>query len=90
MRTKEEIGQGLAERLRRAREHAGLSHARLSAACGVSEYQLIKLERGTGGGAGLWTVEAIASALEVSPAWLGFGELAAAPGWVKYQDRRRP
>ena len=59
VRSKEEIGQGLAERLRRAREHAGLSHARLAAACGLSEFQLIKLERGTGGGAGLWTIEAL-------------------------------
>ena len=91
MRTKEEIGKGLAERLKLAREHAGLSHAKLSVAAGVSEYHLIKLEKGneTGGGAGLWTVEAIADVLAVSPAWLAFGERCAAPPWLKYQERKR-
>lgn len=62
----------LPERLRRARKKAALSAAALSTAAGISKGGAAKLEAGT------WvprlpTVERLALALGLSPAWLAFG-----------------
>lgn len=62
----------LPERLRRARRKAALSASALSLAAGISKGGAAKLEAGT------WvprllTVERLAIALGVSPAWLAFG-----------------
>lgn len=86
----ETIGPGLAERLIDARQHAGLSQADLAAAAGLSAQQVFRLERGDGHGAKLGTVAALAAVLQVSPAWLAYGEPCAAPRRIKLRAKGRP
>ena len=86
----EAIGPGLAARLVEARQHAELSQADLAAAAGLSAQQVFRLERGDGHGAKLGTVAALAAVLQVSPAWLAYGEPCAAPRWVKLRRVGRP
>lgn len=68
----------LPERLRRARTKAALSASALSLEAGISQGGVAKLEAGT------WvprlpTVERLATALRISPAWLAFG---LEPDWT--------
>lgn len=83
------LATDIAQRLRDARDHAGLSRAELSTAAGISTPAIFRLERGDGDGVRLTSIVALAEALGVSPSWLAFGEGCAAPRWVKTRDRRR-
>lgn len=67
------IGEGLARRLRKSRERAGLNQEQLAGQAGCTRVQLVNLEAGKGGGARLDTVEALAEALGVPAGWLAFG-----------------
>lgn len=69
----QEIGAGLARRLRSSRLAAGLSVNKLVELSGVSRAQIVRWERGEGGGAGLALVAALAKGLGVAPAWLAYG-----------------
>jgi transcriptional regulator with XRE-family HTH domain len=73
---KNPLHKKLPERLRRVRRDAELSASALSLAAGISKGGAAKLEAGT------WvprlpTVERLALALRLSPAWLAFGMEAA-------------
>lgn len=68
-----EIAAGLARRLRTTRHAAGLSVDKLVELSGVSRAQIIRWERGEGGGAGLALVAALAKGLGVAAAWLAYG-----------------
>ena len=83
------IGVGLAQRLREARDHAGLTRADLEEASGISAPQIFRLEAGKGGRAGLNQIAALAQALGVEPGWLAYGSQADRPPWIKARDRRR-
>lgn len=67
------IGEGLARRLRQAREKAGMNQNQLATKAGCARIQIVSLESGKGGGARLDTIEAIADALGVPAGWLAFG-----------------
>ncbi len=65
------LSQGVATRLREARQARGLSVRVLASAAGVSHTAVGNVERGTM--PTLATAEALAMALGVSPAWLSYG-----------------
>lgn len=64
---------GLADRLRSLRTVRGLSCGALATKAGLFERTIVHIER-IGGMPSLDTLEQIAVALGVSPAWLAFGE----------------
>ena len=63
--------EGVALRLRQTRIHLGLSVLALATAAGLSHTAVGNVERGTM--PTLATAEALATALDVSPAWLAYG-----------------
>lgn len=63
--------EGVASRLRQTRLRVGLSVFALATAAGVSHTAVGNIERGTN--PSLATVEALATALVVSPGWLAYG-----------------
>lgn len=66
-----ESSAGMGERLLAARHERGYSKASLAADAHITPGSILGIERG--GQAGLDTVEALAKALGMSPAWLAFG-----------------
>lgn len=70
---KQELGAGLARRLRAKRLALGLSVDGLASKAGCGRAQIVRLERGDGGATGIDTVALLATGLGVSPAWLAFG-----------------
>lgn len=70
---KQEVGAGLARRLRSKRLEAGLTTDALAQAAGVGRAQVIRAEAGEGGGCQLATIALIALALDVPAGWLAFG-----------------
>lgn len=71
--------EGLRDRLREALARSGMSRREVSRKAGLSESVLGAFLRGDFGrkGFNVSTLEEIASALDVSPGWLAFGEAAA-------------
>ena len=67
------IGVALARRLRQARDDRSLTQTELAERAGCTKTQIVNLEAGTGGGARLDTIQAIAEALGVAAGWLAFG-----------------
>lgn len=66
---------GIAGRLRAAREKKNLSQSELSIRAGLDRKTCFQIERGSGqGNIGVVTLEKLARALQVSPAWLVFDE----------------
>lgn len=63
--------EGMGERLQAARTERGYTKATLATEAALNPGSILGIERG--GQAGLDTVEALAKALRVSPAWLAFG-----------------
>ena len=63
--------EGMGERLQIARTERSFSKATLASAANLNPGSILGIERG--GQAGVDTVEALAKALRVSPAWLAFG-----------------
>jgi transcriptional regulator with XRE-family HTH domain len=61
----------MGERLQIARTERSFSKATLASAANLNPGSILGIERG--GQAGVDTVEALAKALQVSPAWLAFG-----------------
>lgn len=69
-----EVGAGIARRLREARLEAELSTTALARAAGVGRQTVINAERDDGAGVlAICSVAALADALGVHRAWLGFG-----------------
>jgi DNA-binding XRE family transcriptional regulator len=68
---------GMPARLRRARRRCGLSRELLGAVAGLSAAHIRQIEAGQIA-AGLDLIETLASALDVPPCWLAYGEL----NWV--------
>jgi DNA-binding XRE family transcriptional regulator len=76
----------LGERLRTAREHAGLSGNALAKAAGTTHTTVQNIEASRNMPS-VARVEALADALDLSPAWLAFGE---GPQKVKRRRARPP
>lgn len=72
-RTKE-LGPGIAKRLRRAREARALTVRELAERANTTHQTIQNLSDGLGGNSGVGILFDIAKALDVSPAWLAFGE----------------
>lgn len=70
---------GFAARLARGRAHLGLTFRALGDAAGLSHTAVQLLENGARDPS-LGTVERLATALGVAPAWLAFG-VGRAPSW---------
>lgn len=67
------LHEGLPTRLVRAREQSGMNTAELGRLARLSRTTVANIEEGRTA-PGIDTVERLAAALHVSPAWLGFGE----------------
>ncbi|MEM7515313.1 MAG: helix-turn-helix transcriptional regulator [Planctomycetota bacterium] len=70
------------ERLKTAREYRGISQADLANSAGIRTNTVSSYERGTGTNPRSDTIAALARALDVSAAWLGFGDPEATPDWA--------
>lgn len=69
------IIQGIAQRLRAARERKNLSQSELSERAGLDRKTCAGIEKGKADrNIGVLTIERLARALDVSPAWLAFGQ----------------
>lgn len=71
---RQEIGAALGRRLRHKRLELGLTVDAVAEAAQVGRAQIVRLERGEGGGSGLDTIAMISKALGVSAGWLAFGD----------------
>lgn len=71
---KDEVGGGLARRLRETRLQRGLSVVRLARLAGVGRTLVLMAEAGAGGGAAIGAVAALADVLEVPRGWLAYGD----------------
>jgi transcriptional regulator with XRE-family HTH domain len=68
-------GELLSDRIRTAREEAGLTLRALARLSGVDRAWLRRLERGEiSRGPSVEVVERVATACRVSPAWIAFGD----------------
>jgi transcriptional regulator with XRE-family HTH domain len=68
-----QIAEGFAERLRSARQAAGLTIRGLAEKTGITHQSVVAYEAGRGGGVRLDIVAALADAVGVSASWLAFG-----------------
>lgn len=68
------LAPGVARRLKAQREERGLSQRELGERSGVSHRTIGLIEMNRGGAAGIDTIEALARALGVRPAWLAYGD----------------
>lgn len=72
---KADLGPGMAQRLRDARDTRGWTLRKLRDVSGVSTGAIQAIENGGKGKVSCATVWQLATALKVSPGWLAFGEL---------------
>lgn len=66
--------QGLAVRLRQAREEAGLTRHELGLLAGLSKNGVYDIENGKRINVGVVTIERLALALTLRAAWLAYGD----------------
>lgn len=71
---KNEIGGSFGRRLRETRLERGLSVVALARAAGVGRTLILLAEAGSGGGAAIAAVAALADVLKVSRGWLAYGD----------------
>jgi len=70
----QKIATELARRLSDRRQKAGLTVRELGDQAGVSHATVGRMENNLGGSSGIDSVDAIARALGVRPAWLAYGD----------------
>jgi XRE family transcriptional regulator of biofilm formation len=69
----------MGDRLRLIREAKHLSLSELGAAAGITKAYLVRIETGKQKNPGLLLLERLATALDVAPGWLAWGELRQWP-----------